>query len=117
MDQKSKEEIAAELAAEYRETVRRTAAEDKAPRRRREQVSVSADGRSMAVAYLLWFFLGVFGVHRFYLGHFGSGVAQAVLSICAYALSVVLVGLVLLIPVLIWWLVDAFLIPRMMPAQ
>jgi TM2 domain-containing membrane protein YozV len=28
---------------------------------------------STGIAYLLWFFLGVFGVHRFYLGKTGSG--------------------------------------------
>lgn len=28
-----------------------------------------ADRKSQLVAYLLWFFLGFFGAHRFYLGH------------------------------------------------
>lgn len=30
--------------------------------------------RSMLVAYLLWFFLGALGIHRFYLGRPVSGV-------------------------------------------
>jgi len=30
--------------------------------------------KSKLVAYLLWFFLGVFGIHRFYLGKVGSGI-------------------------------------------
>ena len=30
--------------------------------------------KSKLIAYLLWFFLGVFGVHRFYLGKVGSGI-------------------------------------------
>ena len=30
--------------------------------------------RSFVVAYLLWFFLGVLGIHRFYLGRPVSGV-------------------------------------------
>lgn len=30
--------------------------------------------KSKLVAYVLWFFLGVFGVHRFYLGKIGSGI-------------------------------------------
>lgn len=29
--------------------------------------------KSKFVAYLLWFFLGVFGVHRFYCGKIGTG--------------------------------------------
>ena len=28
----------------------------------------------MLIAYLIWFFLGLFGGHRFYFGHFGLGV-------------------------------------------
>ena len=27
----------------------------------------------LIIAYLLWFFLGVFGAHRFYLGRFWTG--------------------------------------------
>ena len=30
--------------------------------------------KSLAVAYLLWFFFGLFGVHQFYLGKIGRGV-------------------------------------------
>ena len=32
------------------------------------------DQKSKDVAYLLWFFLGVFGAHKFYLGQIGIGV-------------------------------------------
>ena len=28
----------------------------------------------MLIAYVIWFFLGLFGGHRFYFGHFGLGV-------------------------------------------
>ena len=38
--------------------------------------------RSTLMAYLLWFFLGLFGVHRFYLGKFGSGFAMLALHGC-----------------------------------
>ena len=30
--------------------------------------------KSKTVAYLLWFFLGIFGVHKFYLGKVGVGI-------------------------------------------
>jgi len=30
--------------------------------------------KDVVVAYLLWFFLGMIGAHRFYLGHAGMGI-------------------------------------------
>jgi hypothetical protein len=39
-----------------------------------------ANGRNRIVAALLAFFVGIFGVHRFYLGRTGSGVAMLVLT-------------------------------------
>ncbi len=30
--------------------------------------------KSKSVAYILWLFLGLFGVHRFYLGHVWYGI-------------------------------------------
>jgi TM2 domain-containing membrane protein YozV len=60
---------------------------------------VANDGPSTGVAYLLWFFMGVFSAHRFYLGRSGS----AILQILSYF---ILIGF-------IWWLVDGFLIPGM----
>lgn len=53
--------------------------------------------RSTLVAYLLWFLLGILGVHRFYLGRIGTGLI--------WLLTGGLVG--------VGWLVDLFLIPRM----
>lgn len=60
---------------------------------------VSNDGPSVAVAYLLWFFLWFVSGHRFYLGRPGT----AILQILSYF---VLIGF-------IWALIDAFLIPGM----
>ena len=38
--------------------------------------SLAADGKSQIVATILSFFLGFLGVHRFYLGYTGIGIAQ-----------------------------------------
>ncbi|WP_223544582.1 TM2 domain-containing protein [Pseudomonas sp. A-B-19] len=69
-----------------------------------EQEVASAQ-KSTDVAYLLWFFLGGFGGHRFYLGKTATAVAQLIITI---------VGFFTLIPLIvtgIWLLVDLFLIP------
>jgi TM2 domain-containing membrane protein YozV len=36
--------------------------------------------KSKVVTFLLWFFLGVFGAHRFYLGDIGLGIAMLLLG-------------------------------------
>ena len=72
-----------------------------------------ANRKSVLVAYLLWFFLGWFGVHRFYLERIASGLVLAVLTLLSMALSFVLIGYVLMVVPGIWFLLDALLIPGM----
>jgi TM2 domain-containing membrane protein YozV len=60
-----------------------------------------ANKKTALVAYLLWFFLGLFGAHNFYLGRTGIAVTQLILSL-------ILVGMIITV---FWVLVDAFLIP------
>jgi TM2 domain-containing membrane protein YozV len=92
------------------------------PTHERHSGSVSGDARammlfeanrkSMAVSYILWFFVGVFGGHRFYNGRTGTAVTQLVMWIFgALLVSVFGLGLLLLIPLGLWLLLDAFLIP------
>jgi TM2 domain-containing membrane protein YozV len=59
---------------------------------------VANDGPSTLVAYLLWFFLGFFSAHRFYLGQRRAGLQ----ILC----NLIVIGV-------IWTLIDAFKIPRM----
>ncbi|MFB5269589.1 TM2 domain-containing protein [Paenibacillus enshidis] len=61
---------------------------------------VKARGKNMVVAYVLWYFLGMFGGHRFYMKKTGSAVAQLILSITVIGMIVTS----------IWWVVDAFLL-------
>lgn len=67
--------------------------------------------KSMGVSYLLWFFFGCIGAHRFYNGRTGSGVGQLILFVLGWATVVIGVGFVLLGALGIWVLIDAFLIP------
>lgn len=63
------------------------------------EARISNEQKSAGVAYALWFFLGIFSAHRFYLGRPMSAVFQ----ILSYF---ILIGF-------IWWLIDAFIIPSM----
>jgi len=71
--------------------------------------------RSLGTAYLLWFFLGGFGAHRFYLGCPNSGLAQALLLPLSWML--ILSGaLWTFLPLILgglWILSDLFVIPSL----
>jgi TM2 domain-containing membrane protein YozV len=64
--------------------------------------------KSTAVAYLLWFFLGGFGAHRFYMGRTGSAFGMLGLCLGSTLLSPFLIGLLGFPVLFIWWLMDAF---------
>lgn len=67
--------------------------------------------KSLGLAYALWFFLGVFGAHRFYAGRTGSAVGMLIITLLSILLSVLLIGIVTFLVISIWWIIDAFLIP------
>lgn len=78
----------------------------------RTQLRFESAKKSTGASYLLWFFLGGFGAHRFYLGRTATGVAQLLLSLLGWMplfLGWVALG--------IWWFVDAFLIPQMIEQE
>ena len=67
--------------------------------------------KSVALTYVLWLCLGGVGVHRYYNGRVGSGVAIAFLTVVGLATVGAGIGVLLFLAGAIWWLVDAFLIP------
>ena len=72
--------------------------------------------KSLALAYILWVFLGIFGFHRFYLGS-RAGLGQLALLIIAIVLYATvpeqrIFSFLVQIPLSIWLLVDLLLIPR-----
>ncbi|RAI44838.1 TM2 domain-containing protein [Rhodoplanes roseus] len=60
-----------------------------------------ANKKTALIAYLLWFFLGMFGGHNFYLKRTGVAIAQLVLTLTVF--GAIVSG--------VWILIDAFLIP------
>lgn len=79
----------------------------------RLQLQYDADKKLCLIAYLLWFGVGMFGAHRFYLNQKGSAIAILILSVIGVVSTVFFVGLVILLVPAIWLFVDLFLIPGM----
>ena len=85
-----------------------------------------AQKKSAVIAYLLWFFAGPLGAHRFYLGKTGSAVMLLILTVvCPFVLALALIpsasaeeaSLLIFLPwagVAVWWLIDFLLIPGIM---
>ncbi len=70
-----------------------------------------ANKKSAGVAYLLWFFFGCFGGHRFYVGKTLSAVIMLLLAIASAITIWIFIGFIGLGILGVWALVDAFLIP------
>jgi TM2 domain-containing membrane protein YozV len=77
----------------------------------RDMMMYDAQKKTLGVAYLLWFFLGSLGGHRFYAGKTGTAIAQLLLTIAGGCTMFVGIGFVFLGCVGVWVLIDAFLLP------
>jgi TM2 domain-containing membrane protein YozV len=69
-----------------------------------------ARSKSTLVAFVLWLFLGMLGAHRFYLNR--KGIAFVVTFVVGLALTVIIVGFLVLFVEGIFVLIDAFRLPR-----
>ncbi|UVO52797.1 TM2 domain-containing protein [Sphingomonas sp. SUN039] len=78
----------------------------------RNRANADATGTTILV-YVAWFFLGMFGVHRFLTGHVGSGVGMLLLNGLGWLTFWFGLGFLIWGVLGIWWLVDAILIPGM----
>lgn len=80
-------------------------------------VGVNMKGKNLLVAYILWWFLGWAGVHRFYLNHPKTGIAQLVLGILGIVTMMFGIGIVFLLIWLVWWIADAYFTYKMVEEE
>ncbi|MHC5113700.1 MAG: TM2 domain-containing protein [Planctomycetota bacterium] len=73
---------------------------------------MNENNKSTGVAYLLWFFLGCWGGHRFYLGRKGSGLGMAGLWLGSLVTTPIVIGFIGFLALFGWWIVDAFCIGK-----
>lgn len=66
--------------------------------------------KSMVVAALLAFFLGTLGVHNFYLGHTGRGIAQLAMTIIGWFTAIIAIGFLLIAAVGVWAFIEFIMI-------
>lgn len=71
-------------------------------------MKVKMEGKSLVVAYLLWWFLGALGGHRFYLGRIKSAVTQLLLFSVGAMTAFVIFGWILLFIWFVWWALDVY---------
>ena len=78
---------------------------------------VTNESKSPLVAYGLWFFLGLFGAHRFYFGKPFTAIMMLLLNLIGWATTFILIGFGFLGLLGLWWLLDAFLILGMLQSD
>ncbi len=77
----------------------------------RAMMEYDARSRSALLAYILWFFLGMFGAHRMYAGRVPSGILQLLIHGFGWLTTPILIGWLFIAVWALWWVIDAFLIP------
>ncbi|OUR87400.1 hypothetical protein A9Q81_25810 [Gammaproteobacteria bacterium 42_54_T18] len=80
-------------------------------------VKVRMEGKNLVIAYLLWWFLGALGGHRFYLGRVKTAVAQLLLFSVGTMTAFVIFGWILLFAWFVWWAMDVYLTYRMVTEE
>lgn len=89
--------------------------EDERPRRRSRYRRQSANDyipKSRLAYILLALFLGTLGVHNFYAGRTGAGIAQLLITIFSFPLMCVGVGLLTVFIPVVWSLVEIVAVDR-----
>ncbi len=62
--------------------------------------------KSLLITILLWLILGGLGAHRFYLGDTKNATTMLILYIVGWLTCWIIIGIIPLLIVGIWWLID-----------
>lgn len=69
---------------------------------------IVAPGKSIVIAYVLWFFLGNIGIHRFYLNSPFTGIMMIAFTVIGWATTPIVIGFFILGLLWLWLLFDIF---------
>lgn len=81
-----------------------------------QQNIVIANQKSIGLSYVLWFFLGGLGGHKFYLGQTLQGIVYLALSVVGWSTSFLGIGFLFLGVLWIALIIDLFTIPNRVDA-
>ena len=70
-----------------------------------EQMRLEEQKKNAIIAYILWWFLGFFGAHRFYMGK-SNAVTMLIITIVSFITMFIVVGYIGIVAMLIWWILD-----------
>ena len=85
-------------------------------------MSVPRPPKNAVLAYVLWFFFGALGAHRYYVGLVKSGLLFLLGTLVAVGLSAVntpatwIIGGIIWFVVFVFWVIDAFKLPKLVAA-
>ncbi|TPR19142.1 NINE protein [Apilactobacillus timberlakei] len=69
--------------------------------------SANTNKANPIIAWVLWWFLGEVGGHRFYLRR-NNALAMLIIDIVGWILTPILIGFPIILFIRIWWIIDAF---------
>ena len=85
-------------------------------------MTVPRTPKNAVLAYVLWFFFGALGAHRYYVGLVKSGLLFLAATIVAVGLSAVntpatwILGGIVWLGVFVFWVIDAFKLHKLVAA-
>lgn len=70
-----------------------------------EQMRLEEQKKNAVVAYVLWWFFGFFGAHRFYMRK-DKALVMLIITILSILTAVVVIGYIGLLAMFVWWIID-----------